>query len=77
MVYNFTTEPNSNSVTLGISHIPFSTTGEHYLEGLGETDRSHLTLANLQFPLCVSINSLYINEESTQQNIVQQTLLSR
>ena len=65
MVYNFTTEPNSNSVTLGISHIPFSTTGKHYLEGLGETDYSHLTLANLQFPLCVSINSLYINEEST------------
>ena len=65
MVYNFTTEPNSNSVTLGISHIPFSTTGKHYLEGLGETDYSHLTLANLQFPLSVSINSLYINEEST------------
>lgn len=65
MVYNFATEPNSNSVTLGISHIPFSTKGKHYLEGLGETDYSHLTLANLQFPLCVSINSLYINEEST------------
>ena len=27
--------------------------------------QTHLTLANLQFPLCVSINSLYINEEST------------
>ena len=46
MVYNFATEPNSNSVTLGISHIPFPTKGKHYLEGLGETDYSHLTLAN-------------------------------
>ena len=65
MVYNFDSGSNSNLITLGISHIPFSTAGNHYLEGLSKTDYSHLTLANLQFPLCVSINSLYINEEST------------
>ena len=65
MVYNFYSDPNFNFVTLGIAHIPFSTTGNNYLEGLSETKNSHLTLANLKFPLCVSINSLYINEEST------------
>lgn len=65
MVYNFYSDPNFNFVTLGIAHIPFSTTGNNYLEGLNETKNSHLTLANLKFPLCVSINSLYINEEST------------
>lgn len=65
MVYNFYSDPNFNFVTLGIAHIPFSTTGNNYLEGLSETKNSHLTLANLKFPLCVSINSLYINKEST------------
>ena len=65
MVYNFYSDPNFNFVTLGIAHIPFSTTGNNYLEGLSETKNSHLTLANLKFPLCVSINSLYINEGST------------
>ena len=60
MVYNFYSDPNFNFVTLGIAHIPFSTTGNNYLEGLSETKNSHL-----KFPLCVSINSLYINEEST------------
>ena len=65
MVYNFYSDPNFNFVTLGIAHIPFSTTGNNYLEGLSETKNSHLTFAPLKFPLCVSINSLYINEEST------------
>ena len=65
MVYNFYSDPNFNFVTLGIAHIPFSTTGNNYLEGFSETKNSHLTLANLKFPLCVSINSLYINKEST------------
>ena len=55
MVYNFYSDPNFNFVTLGIAHIPFSTTGNNYLEGLSETKNSHLTLANLKFPLCVSI----------------------
>ncbi|WP_291591937.1 zinc-dependent metalloproteinase lipoprotein [Bacteroides sp.] len=64
MIYNFATEPNSNSVTLGISYIPFSTTGNNFLEGLNEISNTHLTLANLKFPLCVSINSLYINNET-------------
>ena len=65
MVYNFYSDPNFNFVTLGIAHIPFSTTGNNYLEGLSESKNSHLTLEKLKFPLCVSINSLYINEEST------------
>lgn len=64
MVYDFEQEQGSNSVILGISHIPFSTKGNNYLQGLNETDQTHLTLSNLKFPLSVSINSKYINEET-------------
>ena len=65
MVYNFTSDLTSNSTILGISHLPFTTTGSNSLEGLNEIKHAHLELANLSFPYCVSINSLYINEQST------------
>lgn len=64
MIYNFTSDPNSGSVTLGISHLPYSTTGANFLEGLTETKYSSIKLENLQFPYSVSINSLFINRES-------------
>lgn len=63
MFYNFTTD-NSGSTTLGITHLPFSTTGSNYLEGLNSTTATSLTKSNLKFPYCVSINSLYAYEES-------------
>lgn len=63
MIYNFT-EDNSGSTTLGISHLPFTTKGSNSLIGLNEVESSYLTLSNLKFPYCASINSLYINEQS-------------
>lgn len=65
MIYNFATDPQSSSTTLGISHLPFTVTGTNSLEGLNETKYSYLELENLSFPYCTSINSLFINEQST------------
>lgn len=64
MVYNFTTT-DDDSITLGISHLPFSTEGSTFLEGLTATEYTWLDKENLMFPYCVSINSLYIYHEST------------
>ena len=63
MMYNFDSN-DPNYVTLGISHLPFSTKGSTFLEGLNPVNISHITKENLQFPYCVSINSLYINSQS-------------
>lgn len=65
MVYNFTTD-ESNSTILGISHLPFSTKGNTFLEGLSSVEYTYLSLSNLRFPYCASINSLYINAQSTE-----------
>ena len=64
MIYNFASDPNSNSTILGISHLPFSTINNNFLEGLNSTQYTHLEKNNLKFPYCVSINSLFINEQS-------------
>lgn len=64
MIYNFKQESGSNTTTLGISHLPYSTTA-HSLEGLNKAQQSYLTLGNLNFAYCVSINSLYIDFQST------------
>lgn len=64
MVYNFVSDPNSNSTILGISHLPFTTSGKNFLEGLNTTQYAYMEKKNLQFPYCVSINSLFINEPS-------------
>lgn len=65
MIYNFTSDPQSNTTTLGISHLPFTTTGSNSLAGLNETKYSYLELKNLSFPYCTSINSKFIDEQST------------
>lgn len=70
MIYNFARDAASNSTILGISHIPFSTSGSTYLEGLNEISNSYLELQNLAFPYCLSINSLYINAQSTSTTYV-------
>lgn len=64
MIYNFISD-NSGTTTLGISHLPFSTKGSTFLEGLSPVESTHLTLNNLKFPYCASINSLYIKYQST------------
>lgn len=65
MVYNFKDDESTGSTTLGIAHIPFSTVGSNYLEGLSKTQESYLKKQNLNFPYSVSINSLFINDQST------------
>ena len=66
IVYNFTNNPTDNVTALGISHLPYTTKGPNSLAGLTNINESHLELKNLAFPYCVSINSLFINEESTE-----------
>ena len=65
MIYNFTSNPASNTTTLGISHIPYSTTGSTYLEGLNRTSLTYIDKSNLKYPYCTSINSKFINDQST------------
>ncbi|MCM1518838.1 MAG: zinc-dependent metalloproteinase lipoprotein [Pseudoflavonifractor sp.] len=64
MVYNFAEDSDSQSIILGVSHLPLSYSGT-YLDGLSEVEYEHLTLDNLSFPYCVSINSLYAYDQST------------
>lgn len=65
MIYNFTQDPVSNTTTLGVSHLPYTTTGSNFLPGLNKVKYSYLELKDLSYPYCASINSLYINEQST------------
>ncbi len=64
MLYNFSTVDGGSSIILGVSHLPFTTAGAHELQGVNVTPHEYLTKENLGFPKCVSINSLYINEET-------------
>lgn len=66
MIYNFAGD-GSNSITLGISHLPFSTKGNTFMEGLTPVESTYLSLSNLRFAYCASINSLYINVQSTEK----------
>lgn len=63
MIYNFVSD-DSGTITLGISHLPYSTEGDNFMEGLNSVSSSYLSLNNLKFPYCVSVNSLYINSQS-------------
>lgn len=65
MIYNFVNDETSGSDILGISHLPYTTQGSNSLEGLNEIKYASLKLEDLGFPYCVSINSEFINEQST------------
>ena len=52
---------------LGISHLPLSTQGKNYLEGLQAVDYTHMENSHLGYPHCVSINTLYFDQD-TQSN---------
>lgn len=67
MMYQFK-QTDTNSVTLGISHMPYSVKGDHYLEGLTSIEYTTLEKDNLSYPYCLSINSKYINVQSTGNN---------
>lgn len=58
MMYNFKTEAGSNMITLGVSHLPY-TTSANQLDGLNTSSASFLKLENLQYAYCLSINSLF------------------
>ena len=63
MVYNFKDDESTNSTTLGIAHIPFSTVGSNYLEGLSKTQKSYLEKQNLKFPYSVLHHAFSENDE--------------
>ena len=65
MVYPFT-----DSQILGISTFPYSLK-DFLLEGTQQVSASWITLENLSFPYCISINSSYIYEQSTDERINQ------
>lgn len=44
-------DESTNSTTLGIAHIPFSTVGSNYLEGLSKTQKSYLEKQNLEISI--------------------------
>jgi len=64
-VYHFK-QAKTNGTTLGISHMAISAKGEHELEGLLAVQAKHLTLDNLPTPFCVSVNSVFVNNESNR-----------
>lgn len=65
MVYNFKAS-NAREITLGVSHIPYSLEGDNALEGLKAVAVKYISKSQLKYPHCVSINSTYINSESSR-----------
>ena len=66
MVYNFATDEDTDGITLGISHMPYVTKNGSALAGLNVVNQTTLSKENLGYAYCSSINSLYIDEESTR-----------
>lgn len=63
MLYNFDPVVDGGTI-LGISHLPLSTEGKNYLEGLYGVEYTHLENSDLAYPQCVSINSLYFDQDT-------------
>lgn len=66
MVYNFKNDEQTDGTVLGISHIPYTIKGATALEGLDSVTTNTINKSQLQFAYCSSINSTYINDESTR-----------
>lgn len=63
MCYPFSSDlDNENGVVVGISHFPYTHTN-NYLPGLTAISYSYLSLENLSYPYCVSLNSRYMYGE--------------
>ena len=60
MLYPF--KQKDEGEVLGISHMPFTVKGKHKLEGLEEIEERYVSKAQLGFPLCSSINSIYVGQ---------------
>lgn len=66
MVYNFAKSGEDGSTTLGLSHLPYAVKSDTALKGLETVDRDVITKSMLGYPHSSSINSLYIDYESTR-----------
>ena len=66
MLYQFKPITGTEGMVLGISHMPYTTSGETALDGLETVSRKTLTKRNLQFPYSSSINSSYIYTQSSR-----------
>jgi zinc-dependent metalloproteinase lipoprotein len=66
LVFPFAGTDGNQSLTLGISHMPYAVKSDSALAGLETVDRTHLTKSNLAYAYCVSLNSSYIYMESTR-----------
>ena len=65
MMFNFKSD-DSDNITLGISHMPYSVAGSsHQLEGLSTVKYEDLRKNNLPFAYCSAVNSLYANQQPT------------
>jgi zinc-dependent metalloproteinase lipoprotein len=64
MIYPFKSD-DSDEITLGVSHMPYSVEGDNALAGLETVSTSSLTKRNLAYPYCSSINSLYVWKDSS------------
>jgi len=69
MVYNFKTDAEQNGTTLGISHMPYTIEGDSALAGLDTVRVSTISKTALKYPYCVSINSLFINHQSSRYTL--------
>lgn len=65
MVYPFSSNTDSETITLGISVTPYCYDGYPAIEGLAEASKATLSKSNLKFAYCLSINSLYIYNQSS------------
>lgn len=65
MVYNFKST-DENNITLGVSHTPYTLSSSYPLDGLETIQGGYINPQRLNFPYCLSINSIYINKESSR-----------
>jgi zinc-dependent metalloproteinase lipoprotein len=66
MMYNFLSDTSSDSEMLGISHMPLTVKGDSALAGLETISSATISKSALKYAYCSSINSKYINTESSR-----------
>lgn len=62
--YPFDDDDDEN-IVLGVSHIPYHAKDAPAMEGYNDIQYNYLSKKNLGYPYCLSINSDYINEETS------------
>ncbi|MCI1742661.1 MAG: zinc-dependent metalloproteinase lipoprotein [Prevotella sp.] len=59
MVFPFKNTSKDGSTTLGITDLPYTTSGDNQLSGLITVNYTSMNKSNLKFPYCSAINALY------------------